>query len=308
MRDYIGDMDHRLHMDLAGKVAIVTGGSSGLGLVTARELARAGATVYLACRSRPRAEVARERILHATGEQVELLDLDLADFGSIRACARTFLALGKPLHLLINNAGLAGSGGLTQAGFELTFGVCHVGHFLLTSLLLPQLRKAPSARIVTVASRAHRRIPQLDLAAVHRPTQGLGLAAYQSAKLANVLFSAALGRKLEGTGVTTYAVHPGVVLTDFWRAVPSVLRPLLRLRKTVSVDEGAATILHCATAPDLAGETGQYYEGGVRVAPSAAAQDEGLAEALWRQSVEWTWPELPVVAPGDAQMSVLNPA
>jgi NAD(P)-dependent dehydrogenase (short-subunit alcohol dehydrogenase family) len=294
-------MDHRLHTDLSGKVAIVTGGSSGLGFVTARELARAGARVYLACRSRPRAELARERILHATGEQVELLDLDLADFASINACARAFLAVDEPLHLLVNNAGLAGSGGLTQAGFELTFGVCHVGHFLLTTLLLPRLQEAAPSRIVTVASRAHRRIPQLDLAAIHRPTQGFGVAAYQGAKLANVLFSAELARKLAGTGVTTYAVHPGVVLTDFWRAVPGVLRPLLRLRKTVSVDEGAGTILRCATAPELAAETGQYYEGGVRVETSAAAQDEGLADALWRQSEQWTWPALPATNTGHLQ-------
>ena len=273
---------------LAGRVALVTGANTGIGLVTARELVKDGARVFIACRSAERARPAAEQIKRETGESVELLDLDLGDLDSVRACAASFLAKDAPLHLLINNAGLAGSRGLTKSGFELAFGVNHVGHFLLTRLLLDKLRATPPARVVTVASKAHYSATGIDFDAVRARTRTqTGLAEYAVAKLANVLFSAELARKLAGTGVTTYSLHPGVVASDVWRSVPWPFRSLIKLGM-LTVEEGAKTTLYCATSPDCAGETGLYYDSSKVKEPGAAAKNVELATELWRRSEEWT--------------------
>lgn len=272
---------------LTGKVALITGANTGIGLVTARELAAQGATVFIACRSAERAQRASDEIRRATGKVATFLALDLGDLDSVRRCAREFLATGLPLHLLINNAGLAGKKGLTPSGFELSFGVCHVGHFLLTELLLERLKQSAPARVITVASRAHYRTKGIDFGALRRPAGGLGIRAYQVAKLANVLFSAELGRLLEGSGVTTYSLHPGVVETEIWREAPRVLLPLLKLRGLLTPEEGAKTTLYCATAPELASQSGLYYSECQAKAPSAAAQDRALAKELWQRSLAW---------------------
>jgi retinol dehydrogenase-12 len=273
---------------LSGRVALVTGANTGIGLVTARELVKKGARVFIACRSAERARPAAEEIKKETGQSVELLDLDLADLDSVRRCADSFLAKDLPLHLLVNNAGLAGSRGLTKSGFELAFGVNHVGHFLLTRLLLDKIRVAAPARIVTVASKAHTSAKTIDFDAVRRRTASrTGLPEYGVAKLANVLFSAELARRLAGTGITTYSLHPGVVASDVWRSVPWPIRPLLKLRM-LSTEEGAKTTLYCATSPDCANVTGLYYDSSRPVEPGPAAKDSVLAAELWRRSEEWT--------------------
>ena len=273
---------------LSGRIALITGANTGIGLVTARELATQGAHVFIACRSAERAQPALELIRAAGGNTpVELLALDLGDFASVRQCADTFLARGLPLHLLVNNAGLAGSRGLTRSGFELAFGVNHMGHFLLTQLLLERIRSSAPARIVTVASRAHYRAPGLDWEALRKPTASrLAVAEYSVSKLANVLFSAELGRRLAGSGVTTYALHPGVVASDVWRAVPWPLRALLKLGM-IGTEEGAATTLYCATSPAAARETGLYYDQCRAKPPSRAARDTALAADLWKRSAQW---------------------
>ena len=274
---------------LAGRVALVTGANTGIGLVTARELARQGAQVFVACRSLARAQPAVDAIRAATGNpQVEALALDLGDFGSVRACAATFLARGLPLHLLVNNAGLAGSRGSTASGFELAFGVNHLGHFLLTQLLLERLRASAPARIVTVASRAHTRTSGIDWDALRQPTRTrTGIHEYAVSKLANVWFSAELGRRLAGSGVHTYALHPGVVASDVWRSVPWPFRSLIKLRM-ISTEEGARTTLYCASDPACAGETGLYYDKCRVRAPSTLGQDLALARQLWERSEAWT--------------------
>ena len=143
---------------LTGRVALVTGANTGIGLVTARELAKLGAHVFIACRSADKAQPAVQEIQSATGnQQVEALSLELGDLTSVRRCAQSFLDRGLPLHLLINNAGVAGARGATSSGFELAFGVNHVGHFLLTALLCERIKDSGPARIVTVASEAHYR-------------------------------------------------------------------------------------------------------------------------------------------------------
>lgn len=278
-----------VHGPLSGRVALITGANTGIGLVTACALARQGAHLFITCRNDAVARTALEQIRSASGNpQVEALLLDLGDFASVRACAQNFLDRGLPLHLLVNNAGLAGTRGLTASGFELAFGVNHMGHFLLTQLLVERIRATPPARIVTVASRAHYRASALDWDALRRPTRSrTGVVEYSNSKLANVLFSAELGRRLAGSGVTTYALHPGVVASDVWRAVPWPIRPLMKLRM-ISTEEGARTTLHCATAAPLAGETGLYYDKCQPRTPSDMGQDTALAAALWQRSEAWT--------------------
>jgi NAD(P)-dependent dehydrogenase (short-subunit alcohol dehydrogenase family) len=221
------------------------------------------------------------------GRPVKCLALDLGDLASVRSAAREFLSVGHPLHLLVNNAGVAGAHGRTASGFELAFGVNHLGHFLLTQLLLDRLRASAPARIVTVASKAHYRAQGIDWEALRERTRsGSGLPEYSVSKLCNVLFSAELGRRLAGSGVTAYSLHPGVVATGIWRSLPWPLGPLIKLAM-ISPEKGAATTLHCASAPELERESGLYYDKCEAKAPSALAQDPELAATLWRKSEEW---------------------
>ena len=273
---------------LAGRTALLTGANTGIGLVTARELAKQGAHLFITCRSAERAQPALEQIRAASGNtQVEALVLDLGDFASVRQCAQTFLARGLPLHLLINNAGLAGTRGLSASGFELAFGVNHMGHFLLTQLLLERIQASAPARIVTVASRAHYRACGLHWDALRHTTRSrTAIDEYSNSKLANVLFSAELGRRLAGSGVAAYALHPGVVTSDLWRAVPWPLRSLMKLGM-ISTEDGAVTTLFCATAPEIAQDSGLYYDKCRPRTPSAMARDKALAAELWQRSVQW---------------------
>ena len=277
---------------LAGRVVLITGANTGIGLVTARELVQRGAQLFMACRSQQAGQAAVEQIRATVAGaggagSVELLPLDLGDLDSVRRCADLFLARGLPLHVLINNAGLAGSRGFTRSGFELAFGVNHIGHFLLTQLLLDRIKTSGPARIVTVASRAHKRVPGIDFEAVTQPTKTrTALLEYGVSKLANVLFSAELARKLKGTEVTTYALHPGVVASDVWRSVPWPIRPLMKLGM-ISTEEGAATTLYCATAKEVRSETGLYYDKCQVKTPSLTGQDARLAAELWQRSEVW---------------------
>ena len=275
--------------DLAGKTFIVTGANTGIGKITAKELARAGAHVILACRSKDKtAEVIAEIKAETGNANVEYVPLDLADLASVRACAEAIASRNQPIHGLINNAGLAGQRGLTKDGFELTFGTNHLGPYLFTRLLLDRIKQAGSARIVNVSSQSHYQAKGIDWEVMHQPTQTVtGMREYAVSKLSNVLFTKELARKLEGTGVTTYALHPGVVATDVWRRVPAPLRWLIK-QFMISPEQGAQTSLRCATAPELAGETGRYYERGKEKAPSRLADDVELARTLWAKSAEWT--------------------
>jgi retinol dehydrogenase 12 len=273
--------------DLDGRTFLITGANTGIGKATARGLAGRGARVYIACRSEERGRNAMQEITAQTGSrELELLSLDLGDLDSVRACAQEFLARGEPLHVLINNAGLAGKRGKTASGFEAAFGTNHVGPFLLTSLLLDRIRESAPARIVNVASAAHYGAPGIDFDAVRRPTRTItGMREYSVSKLANVLHAGELARRLENTGVTTYSLHPGVVASDIWRRVPWPARALMK-RRMISADQGARTSLFCATAPELADQSGLYYDECAVKEPGAAASAE-LAGELWRRSAEW---------------------
>ncbi len=274
--------------DLDGRTFLITGANTGIGLETTRALAGRGARLYLAVRSEERGRHAIEEIATQTrNRNLELLSLDLGDLDSVRRCAETFLATGEPLHVLINNAGLAGAHGMTASGFEIAFGTNHVEAFLLTVLLLDRLRASAPARIVNVASVAHYNASGIDWDAVRRRTRSItGMREYSVSKLANVLHAQELASRLDGTGVTTYALHPGTIASDIWRRVPWPLRPLMT-RRMKSTEEGARTSVYCATAPELAGESGGYYVD-CRPREPAASVTVTLAAELWRRSSEWT--------------------
>jgi NAD(P)-dependent dehydrogenase (short-subunit alcohol dehydrogenase family) len=273
--------------DQTGKNAIVTGANTGIGRVTAVELARAGARVWLACRSKEKTRPVLDEIAELGGK-ADFLPLDLAELASVRAAAEAFLATGAPLHLLVNNAGLASQRGVTKDGFEQTFGVNHLGHYLFTLLLLDRIKQSAPARIVNVASTVHHRARSIPWDRLREKTRTItGLDEYGVSKLCNVLFTRELARRLAGTGVTTYAVHPGGVASDIYRRIPWPIRPLV-LMTMKSTTEGAATSLWCATAPELAGESGGYYADRKPKHPSRVAQDDALAAELWKRSAEWT--------------------
>jgi len=274
--------------DLEGRTILITGANTGIGRATARALGARGASLWLACRSEEKTAPVLDELREAGAKDVHFLPLDLGDLASVRACADAFLEdESRPLHVLVNNAGLAGATGLTSDGFERTFGVNHVGHFLLTERLLPRLKRSAPSRIVVVASDAHYGAEGIDWDLVRTPTtKAHAFARYRVSKLANVLHARHLARRLEGTGVTTYSLHPGVIASDVWRHVPWPVDSLIKLFMS-SPEEGARTSVHCATSPDLADESGLYYEACAPKEPSRVAQDDALAEELHRRSLEW---------------------
>jgi retinol dehydrogenase 12 len=268
---------------------LITGGNTGIGLSTATALAQDGGRVFIACRHAAAGEAAVARIKSAAGsDDVHLLMLDLLSLASVRECAAAFLALDEPLHVLVNNAGVGGQRGLSADGFELHFAVNHLGHFALTQLLLDRLAASGGgARVVNVSSEAHYNAPGVDFTAVRRRTATFaGAREYSVSKLCNVLFTQELARRLGGAGVTTYALHPGVVASDIWRRVPRLARPFIT-RRMLTTEQGAVTSVYCATSAAVAGDTGLYYDKCAVLAPSRVATP-GLAELLWKYSAEWT--------------------
>jgi NAD(P)-dependent dehydrogenase (short-subunit alcohol dehydrogenase family) len=246
--------------------------------------------VFVAGRSEAKTLPVIEQIVAQTGSSaLQFLPLDLGDLASVHVCANEFLRTGAPLHGLINNAGLAGQRGMTESGFELAFGTNYVGPFLLTSLLLERLRESAPARIVNVSSIGHYRASGIDYEAVRQRTKSLtGMPEYAVSKLGNVLHAQELARRLEGDGVTTYSLHPGAVASDIWRRVPWPVRTLIK-RRMRSPAEGARTSLYCATSPEVANESGYYYDDCRSKEPSAVATPQ-LAAELWDRSIGWVHP------------------
>jgi NAD(P)-dependent dehydrogenase (short-subunit alcohol dehydrogenase family) len=273
--------------DLDGRTFLVTGANTGIGRTTALGLAQRGANVLLGCRSAAKTVPVVDDIVRTTGNtNVEHLALDLADLDSVREAAATFLARDEPLHVLVNNAGVAGQRGETAQGFELAFGINHLGHFLLTTLLLDRLRESGPARIVNVSSDSHYSPKGIDFEAVRQPTKGVtAMGEYGVSKLCNVLFTQELARRLPADEIGAHALHPGVIASDIWRRVPGPARWLMK-RFMKSAEEGAATSLYCATSPDLAGVSGRFYVDSKEKEPSAVATP-ALAAELWRRSEAW---------------------
>jgi retinol dehydrogenase 12 len=272
---------------MQGKVCVVTGATSGIGKATAAALAGQGAQVVLVGRDRGRAEAAAAEVAgHGPAPRVEIADL--ASMDQVRALAGRLGALDR-IDVLVNNAGLvAGQRRTTPDGFEHVLAVNHLAPFLLTNLLLGQLT-AGSARVVTVASDAHA-AARLDLDDPHLEQGWDSWRAYANSKLANILFTRELARRLEGTGATANCAHPGVVRSGFGREARLPLRLGLVIARPflLSPERGAATIVYLASSPDVAGATGGYYVKERRREPSAAARDDAAARRLWQLSEELT--------------------
>jgi retinol dehydrogenase-12 len=278
--------------ELTGRTALITGANTGLGRIAAERLADRGARVLLACRSESRARPVLDAITARHGaSRAALIPLDLADLASVRAAAGRINEATDRLDLLLNNAGVAGSRGLTRDGFELAFGVNHLGHFLLTLLLMPLLRAAGQARIVNVSSRAHYRPSGIDFAALRQRSRSLtGLPEYGVSKLCNVLFTRTLTARTAGQGLTAVALHPGVVATEIWRRIPNPARYLAHKLFMISAAEGAERLLRAALRPDVV--PGAYYDQFEERRPSRLADDPALADRLWRESAAWTGADL----------------
>ena len=271
----------------AGKVAIVTGANTGIGKETARGLAAEGVRVVLAVRDLEKGEAARSDIVNTTGSaDVEVLQLDLASKQSIRAFAKTFGEKYDRLDILVNNAGVwTRSLQKTEDGFETIFGVNHLGTFLLTRELLPLLEKSAPARIVVVSSALHYRGKMVwDDLMFERRSFG-GTSAYNQSKLANVLFTKALARRLVGSGITVNALHPGVVATELTRELPKFVQKIAGVFLLTPAD-GAKTSLHVATSDEVASTSGAYFEKSREKKAAPAALDEAAQERLWTVSEE----------------------
>jgi NAD(P)-dependent dehydrogenase (short-subunit alcohol dehydrogenase family) len=277
-------------MEMTGKVVAITGANAGIGRETAVGLARLGATVVMTSRDAGRGADAladvRER---GRSETIDLLALDLADTTSIRTFARELLERYDRLDVLVDNAGLVMAKRTTTAdGFETTFGVNHLGHFYLTDLLLDRLRASAPSRIVVVASHAHKMARKgLAFDDLQSQRRYRSFDAYSKSKLANVLFTRELARRLAGTGVTVNAAHPGYVASSFGRDGDLRFESAIALGArlfAISAEEGARTSIYLASSPEVEGVTGQYFTKSKPASMSKAARDDVAARRLWDAS------------------------
>jgi NAD(P)-dependent dehydrogenase (short-subunit alcohol dehydrogenase family) len=266
----------------------VTGASRGIGREACLRLASLGARVVMVGRDRERTERARAEVAARSGSAaVSWLLCDFESQRDVRGLAAEFLARHDRLHVLLNNAGGVNKARrLTADGVEATFAVNHLGYFLLTNLLRDVLRRSAPARVVNVASIGHRR-GTLDFADLGFARGYSIMKAYARSKLANVLFSAELARRLAGSGVTSNAVHPGAVDTNIWSGAPLWAKPVIALALRpffISVEKGAGPLVWLAADPALDTVTGRYFERYKEVAPAPLAADAALARRLWDES------------------------
>ena len=276
---------------MTGKICLITGGNSGIGKATAIGLAKIGATVVIVSRSREKGEMAVNDIIGKSGNKnVEMIRADMSSQDSIRQLADEFKAEHKKLHLLINNAGVyLTKRTTTPDGFESTFAVNHLGPFLLTSLLLDILKASAPSRIVNVTSDAHKGASIIfdDLRGEKRFS---GWQAYSQSKMAMILFTHELAKRLEGSGVTVNSAHPGVVRTNFAKNNGGLVMLGFRFLGMffISPDSAAKRILYVATSPDLEGVTGKYFTKMHEVKSSQGSYDDDSARRLWQVSEQLT--------------------
>src|SRR5580693_3404217 len=270
---------------MSGEVCVVTGATSGIGKATAAALAGRGAQVILVGRDHGRGEAVAAEVAAPGGPAPRLEVADLASMGQVRTLAERLNALQR-IDVLINNAGLmASQRRVTADGYDEVFAVNHLAPFLLTSLLLGKLTTDPPARVITVTSGAHA-AARLDLDDPQLEHGWESWRAYANSKLANILFTRELARRLQGTGVTANCAHPGMVRTRFGREAQLPMRAAVTLARPfmLSPRRGAATIVYLATSPRVAGATGGYYVKSQQREPSPAARDDATARRLWQLS------------------------
>lgn len=270
---------------MQGKQVLITGGNSGIGLVAAMELAKQGATIVLACRDSQKTVSALEQINAVASTEVINLPVDLANLQSVRDLAAAYQAKYQQLDVLINNAGIfPPKQRLTDDGFEMQFGVNHLAHFLLTNQLLELLKQSAPSRVVTVSSKLHIK-GSLDFDSFKGQTKYNAQTAYGQSKLANVLFSNELAKRLAGSGVTSNCLHPGAVNTDIVRDMPWLVRKALGLL-FIAPEKGAKTTVMLASDPSLAEVTGKYYDQCELTECSELANDEAMRQQLWQVSAQ----------------------
>ncbi|CAN7999756.1 unnamed protein product [Ixodes hexagonus] len=296
-KEVLGGCRYTGDVKLDGKNVIVTGSNTGLGKEAAREFAKRGANVIMACRNVEKCRRTRKELIKATNNKsIVCEELDLASLDSVQEFAtRIITNIGK-VHILVNNAGVMRCPRtLTKEGFEMQLGVNHLGsHFFLTLQLLDAIKAAAPSRIVNVSSAAHLR-GQIKFNDLNSDENYDPAEAYNQSKLANALFTRELARKLKGTGVSTFAVHPGIVNTEITRhmgiansVVATVFaKPILWLF-TKSPRQGAQTIVHCALAEGLEADSGAYFSNCKVAATNRIVDDEVVARWLWATSLKWT--------------------
>uniref|UniRef100_A0A8C2DSB5 Protein transport protein Sec61 subunit gamma n=2 Tax=Cyprinus carpio TaxID=7962 RepID=A0A8C2DSB5_CYPCA len=280
---------------LDDKTVIITGANTGIGKETARDLAKRGARVIMACRDLEKAEAARKDLIEDSGNQnIVANKLDLSDTKSIRAFAELINKEEKQVNILINNAGIMMCPySKTADGFEMQFGVNHLGHFLLTYLLLDLLKKSAPSRIINVASVAHTwgsiHLDDINSEKGYSPRR-----AYGQSKLANILCTRSLAKRLQGSGVTVYSLHPGVVQSELFRNLSKPVQIAVKVFSpfTKTTIQGAQTTIYCAVEPKLDNESGRYYSDCAPAQCSREALDDEMAQKLWElscQMLDITW-------------------
>jgi retinol dehydrogenase 14 len=285
-------MARRMTWNIRGKTVLVTGATSGIGLEAARSLAQQGAKVVMVGRDAGKTTSCLEEVRRsAPGADVTSLLCDFSRQADVRRLADDVLAKFDRLDVLVNNAGgVFSNRTLTADGIEATFAVNHLGYFLLTQLLLERIVRSTPARIVNVASVAHRH-GTMDFDDVFLKRRYRMMSAYGRSKLGNVLYTRALAKKLAGTGVTVNSLHPGTVATNIWSAAPGWMKPLLALLRKfamISPKQGGQRIVHLVVSAELSQTTGQYFEKDREVTPSSRARDDALGRRLWEESERLT--------------------
>ena len=275
--------------NLRGKVCLLTGATRGIGRAAAEALARTGLTLVLVGRDAPRVEETVQNVRSAAGQEagtVEGMVADLSLQSEVRRLAKLFRERHRRLDILINNAGaIFTRREETAEGREKTFALNHLGYYFLTLELLDLLKASAPSRVVNVASDAHRGM-RLDFEDLENRKRYSGLRVYGQSKLMNILFTNELARRLEGSGVTVNALHPGVVATGFGQNTPGLFSALVRLAHPFmrTPEKGAETLVYLATAPEVEGVTGQYFENSKRVSSSPASRNPESARKLWEAS------------------------
>ncbi|CAG8534876.1 4342_t:CDS:2 [Ambispora leptoticha] len=280
--------------DLSGKVALITGANTGIGLITAREIARKGAHVFVCSRSKDKGEAAVSLIKEQTGNQnVEFLQLDLQNLKQVKKAAETFLEKGLPIHILINNAGIMATPyALSADGIEGQFATNHVGHFLFTTMLLPRIEESAPARIVTVSSFGHNISPSVGIDFENINTEKHGIwQRYGQSKLANILFTLELDRRLKDKAVYCNTLHPGYIKTELYGSVTegwaSLTAPIISISNALfakSPEDGSLNQLYAATSPEIEEKNirGKYFTPYAKISePNKLAKNEELAKKLW---------------------------
>jgi len=276
---------------LDSKVVVITGANTGIGKETARELSHRGAEIVMACRDIQKAEEAAKEISAETKNKVTTLKLDLASLSSIRNAAKELINRQPKIHILINNAGvMVCPKWQTEDGFEMQLGVNHLGHFLWTLLLLDTIKQSAPARIINLSSVAHEG-GHINFDDIMMDKNYDATRAYCRSKLANILFTKELAKRLDGTGVTTYAVHPGVVQTELGRHLGESTNRVIHdsfhffgrfFFKTAEM--GAQTSVYCATEESITDKSGSYFSDCAVKVPNSRAEDMDVAERLWKLS------------------------